>query len=320
MKPQSTFSKPWRGQPYGKPSVLFTLPELMGLDSPAKPPVRPAGGLRDRPRVGAPIRPNLGLAASYAGRINAIVDEMHKSVIHWVRASYRANPPATMAYDDLSWRSLTNAMKGIATRWLARFDEMAEKLARHFAQSVGRRTDAALRKILTDGGMMLREWKLTDAQRDAIGAIVQENVSLIKSIPRQYLARVEQDVMRSVAAGRDLKQLEKDLQEHYGVTRDRARLIALDQNNKATAFLRRVRAIETGTFTWIWMHSSGRKQPRPTHLAAGKRGQRFDIREGWFDPHEGRKIQPGELIHCGCTCRPVLPGIPSGAVIRGFAA
>ena len=303
------FSGKWCGQPYGKPSVLLTLPNLMGLD--AKASGKPAGGRRPSVAVGRPLHPNLGLAASYGARLTSLIDEMHRSVIYWLKAEYRANPPATMAFDDLASKTLAETMKGLAKRWLGRFDEMAERLARYFAQSVSKRTDDALRKILSDGGMALRDWKTTAAQKDALAAIVHENVSLIKSIPREYLGKVERDVMRSVAAGRDLKQLEDDLQAHFGVTRDRARLIAVDQNNKATAMLRRVRAVEAGTFTWEWMHSSAGKTPRPTHLAAGRRGQRFDIREGWFDPHEGRKVQPGELIRCRCTCRPVFPGLPS---------
>src|SRR5208337_1058761 len=145
------------------------------------------------------------------------------------------------------------------------------------AQSVATRTDASLRKILTDGGFALKDWTLTAAQRDALGAIVAENVSLIKSIPREYLGRVERDVYRSVAAGRDLKQLTDDLQEHYGVTRKRAKFIALDQNNSATAKLARVRLLNQGLKQAIWMHSSAGKIPRPTHLAAGRRGQVFDL-------------------------------------------
>ena len=56
------------------------------------------------------------------------------------------------------------------------------------------------------------------------------------------------------------------------------------------------------------MHSGGGKEPRPTHLAAGKRKQRYDVREGWYDPAVGKNIFPGELINCRCVSRPVIEG------------
>src|SRR5208337_4072692 len=314
----SRFSAQWCSKPYGK-TVLISTAELMGLDA---GPGKPGGG--PRARSGA-MRPNVGLASSYAARLTALIDEMHNSILYWLRAAYRANPPATMAMDDVSWRSIQKAMKELARRWMGRFDIMAERLAKYFAQSVATRTDASLRKILTDGGFALKDWTLTAAQRDALGAIVSENVSLIKSIPREYLGKVERDVYRSVAAGRDLKQLTDDLQEHYGVTRKRAKLIALQQNNSATAKLARVRLLNQGLKQAIWMHSSAGKIPRPTHLAAGRRGQVFDLAKGWYDPNahgegKGDWILPGVLPNCRCSMRPVIPGVPIGKVKPGFAA
>lgn len=116
--------------------------------------------------------------------------------------------------------------------------------------------------------------------------------------------------MRGVQTGRDLAQITTDLQEQHGVTRRRAAFIARDQSNKATASLTRARQIEAGLTEAIWVHSGGGKEPRPSHLKAGRDKARYDIREGWYDPHEGKHILPGELINCRCVSR---------AVVKGFA-
>jgi SPP1 gp7 family putative phage head morphogenesis protein len=147
---------------------------------------------------------------------------------------------------------------------------------------------------------------MTPAMRDIIQATVHENVSLIKSIPRQYLTQVEGLTMRSVQSGRDLGFLAKGLQKQFGVTKKRAALIARDQNNKATTMLNRARQTELGITEAIWVHSSAGKKPRPTHVKMN--GKRYDVSEGMYDSHEGRYVLPGELINCRCTSRSVIPG------------
>jgi SPP1 gp7 family putative phage head morphogenesis protein len=253
-----------------------------------------------------PIRANAGLELAYRRKIEALIEEMGASIEYWLSAEYRANPPA-LAQDELSANALKAAMRRLARRWLAKFDEAAEKLGEWFAQSVATRSDAALKKILKDAGLTV-EWKMTRAQRDVLNATVNENVALIKSIPSQYLTRVEGMVTRSVQTGRDLGQLAKDLREQLGVTKRRAAFISRDQNNKATAALTRARQIEIGVDEAIWVHSGAGKHPRPSHAKAGRDKERYNVAEGWLDPAIDKRIWPGTEINCRCVGRPVIRG------------
>jgi uncharacterized protein with gpF-like domain len=149
------------------------------------------------------------------------------------------------------------------------------------------------------------EVKFGRETRDALSAIIHENVALIRSIPEQYLTQVEGLVMRSVTAGRDLATLTSDLQQQYGVTRRRAQLISLDQNNKATGDIQRLQYLDMGIERAIWRHSHAGKEPRPSHVAND--GNEYDVRQGWYDPHERKYIKPGELIRCRCFSQPILP-------------
>lgn len=214
--------------------------------------------------------------------------------------------------DANPWEEMADELQSLAKQWQKRFDDLAEKAGRTFVSTVSGRTDLGLKKILTEGGFGPSEWKLSAAQKDVLGALVHENVSLIKSIPQQYLGKVEQDVMRSVAAGRGLKQLISDLQTHYGVTRDRAKLIATHQNRMATGLLTRVRYGEAGIEKAVWMHSGVGLHPRPNHVRAGRDQVVFDVAKGWWDkdaygPGKGAWIFPGFLQNCGCLMRPVIP-------------
>jgi hypothetical protein len=294
-------------------------------------------------KVLSPVRPNLGLQAAYRKRLTAMLAEMDNSLRYWLEAAYKANPPeiaqdqfvpsavggmpkaqqrgdkpdqrpnpraapASIAQDELSSAAMRAAMRKLSRRWLRRFDDMAEKLAAYFAQSVSDRADGQLRKILKDGGFAV-DFTMSPAQRDVLNATVNENVALIKSIPREYLSRVEGHVMRSVQTGRDMKQLSDDLQRSFGVSKRRAAIISRDQNNKATAMLTRARHLELGITENVWVHSRGGKVPRPTHVKASAEGVLFDVAKGWYDPAVGEYIWPGTLINCRCVGRPVIKAL-----------
>lgn len=273
---------------------------------------------RDR-RTLQPVHPNAGIEAEYRRRLDKLLEEMHRSLLHWLRAAYRKNTPemAADAPPDASGhepvrqqspaRSLEDVVRRLTRRWQTRFDQAAPELAAYFAKSSADRSDAALRSILRKAGVTV-QFKLTRAANDVLQASIAENVGLIKSIASQHLTRIEGAVMLSVQAGRDLASLMDDLEKQYGVTRRRAAFIARDQNNKATAMMQRVRQTELGVTEAIWMHSGGGKVARPTHLKAGRDRQRYEIAKGWFDPHEQKFILPGELPNCRCTSRPVVPG------------
>lgn len=281
-------------------------------------------------------RPNAGVEAMYRQKLQSMIGEMHASVDYWLASAYRNNPPEmtqdgpilhvvhdAVRVDDgigdghgangsellaMDRRTpadiLKDAFDVLAKRWLKRFDDAASHLAGWFAQATSVRSDVQLQQILRRSGFAVR-FQMTPAMRDIVDATVHENVSLIRSIPQQYLTQVEGAVMRSVTAGRDLASLTKELREQYGVTKRRAKLIAHSQNNMATAAFTRVRQVEHGLQA-IWVHSRAGKTPRPTHLA--NNGKSYDPTVGWYDPAERKRIFPGELINCRCFSRTVVPG------------
>lgn len=251
-----------------------------------------------------PVHPNAGIQAAYRRRMDRLIDEMHRSIMFWVRAAYRANPPK-MAQDRNPAQELRAAMRKLAEQWQRNFDDAAPKLAEYFAKAVRLRSDAALRKILRDGGISVK-FKMTSTMRDVVDATITEQVNLIKSIPQRYLTQVEGMVMRSIQTGRDLGALSKELQTQLGVTRRRAALIARDQNNKASASMTRARQDAVGVTEGDWVHSNAGKHPRPTHVAM--HGKRFNLRKGMYDSAVGKWILPGELINCRCIWRPVIKG------------
>lgn len=259
------------------------------------------------PATLSPVRPAAPIRAKYERRLLALVDEMHRSLVHWITAEYRANQPEVvlLASDKSPAAAMRAIIARVGKRWLQRFDEMAPKLADYFTTAVKDRNDRALMADLRRAGMTVR-FKMTAAMRDAYDAVRAENVGLIRSIAQQHLTQVETLVMQSVQQGRDVGALTKELTARYGVTKRRAAFIALDQNNKATATLTRVRHLELGITQAKWLHSAGGKTPRPAHVAFS--GKVYDIAKGHdFGDGEG-PVWPGTAINCRCVPVPIVPG------------
>ena len=211
-----------------------------------------------------PIRPNAGLTARYDRRLVSLIEEMHGSALYWIRATWRANKPEALAQDisptarDISpAAALQAAMRRLARRWQRNFDKLAPDLARYFATAASSRVDATLREALKAAGVTV-QFKLTAAQNDVLRATIADNVALIRSIPQEHFKNVQGAVLRSVATGRDIGALTKELEDTYHVARNRAAFIARQQNNLATATLVKTRQTELGVKKAVWQHSRGR--------------------------------------------------------------
>lgn len=249
-----------------------------------------------------PVHPNQGIAAQYRRKLKKLIAEMDNSIMYWLRAKYRQNMPE-IAQDASPANQLQTEMRRLSRRWQSKFNDGADDLARWFAQKTKDYSDGSLDRILRDAGFVV-DFKMTDSVQNAFTAMVNENVGLIKSIAEQHLGQIEGMVMRSVASGRDLEYLTKELKKRHAITNRRAELIARDQNNKATAVITRQRQKDLGLTQAIWRHSTAGKHPRPSHVQAN--GEVYDIDKGMY--LDGVWTFPGTEVGCRCISVPVIPG------------
>lgn len=247
------------------------------------------------------VHANLGIEAAYRKKLKAQIDILVNSVEYWLMAAYRKNPPK-LATDASPVKTIQSELDDLAIYWIDRFEKSAPIIAEAYVKSMFDASDTSFKQALKDGGWIV-PFKMTERVRTAFQASLAENVGLIKSIPVQYLQQVEGIVMRSYSNGRDLYTMVNELKALYPAASNRAVLIARDQSNKANAVVNRARQLDLGITRAKWMHSHGGKEPRLDHLAAD--GKEYDIDKGCLIG--GEYIQPGEMINCRCTSRPILP-------------
>jgi uncharacterized protein with gpF-like domain len=250
--------------------------------------------------------PNAGTEAWYYSQILALIQEMSASIQFWIEAEYKKAPPrvAELAEDATPSDKIKVAMNKLSRRWLKRFDESGPKIAEAYVRRLATGSSKSMQRALKDAGWTVK-FKVTPTIRDAMDASISENVSLIRSIPQQYLQSVEGVIYRAYAAGQDLQKMTEGILKVYGVTQRRAAYISQDQTRKLNANTTRARELELGLTDGIWHHSGGGAHPRPDHVKAGKDKRKFKIAEGCLI--SGEYIQPGELPGCKCFKRVVLP-------------
>jgi SPP1 gp7 family putative phage head morphogenesis protein len=247
----------------------------------------------------AAVRPNAGIEAWYRRVLDNHIHKMQRSVAYWIISQYDA---ASLGLDALPASQLQRELGRLTSQWETAFTRLARWLPKKFAERVQKYSDNALDSRLPQGIRV--RFTMSQAMRDAYQAVINEQVGLIKSIPRRHIDEIQGLVMRSVSRGRDLHFLTRQLTKRYGVTKRRAELIARDQNNKATSVMQAARQRELGITSGVWQHSHAGKHPRISHIHAD--GKEFELAKGMFI--DGEWIMPGELINCRCTWRPVIQG------------
>ena len=131
-------------------------------------------------------------------------------------------------------------------------------------------------------------------------SFTQENVALIKTIPRQYLEQVQSTVLAGITGGDRWEEIAADLEDRFNVAESRAALIARDQVGKFYGALQRARQENLGVTSYIW-RTAGDERVREEH--ALREGERFQ----WDSPPEDG--HPGEPINCRCTADPDLEAV-----------
>lgn len=250
-----------------------------------------------KPTLLRPIHPNLGVQQRYRAALNRLLRKVRDEVLAAVNLHKNA-PKQPIAIDN---HPLIDALDRLMINWIERLNDIGENLARDFVKSSTNHYDNNLAKQLRNAGFTV-QLQLTPLVRESLQASMGMNVGLIKSIPQEYLADVQKYVYEAMAGGFDLAALTNNLDHAYHIGRNRAKLIARDQANKANAVIEQARRKELGINKAIWRHSGGAKKPRPSHVRANNKV--FDADKGMF--LDGEWVLPGQAINCGCVSLSVL--------------
>ncbi len=195
---------------------------------------------------------------------------------------------------DRSWfaglQALANQLQRIASTTVNRIlDLEAERHTETFMATAKRALGINLQAVVT--------------QEDLGGYLqlaVARNASLIESLSADVVKRVEQTVYANSVAGNSVTTLRKALQEQFGITDRRAKLIARDQTSKFNSDLNKFRQQQAGVTSYVWVTSHD-ERVRALHRKLDGKTYKWGEATG---AEQG--LPPGQPINCRCVARGIV--------------
>lgn len=199
---------------------------------------------------------------------------------------------------DSWWQDILNNLNQIRQKIGDFVASIAEVLAKKMLNKQKKATDEQLRKQIEkitglDLSIILRDEDIQEAFDQAL----QANVQLIKSIPQQYMDKVEQVILHGVQAGQSTQQIAAEIAKIGQSTEQRAKLIATDQIAKINSRFSQIRQQNLGITHYIWSTS---RDERVRHEHRLRDGQLF----AWDNPPSDG--HPGIAIRCRCVALPYM--------------
>lgn len=257
---------------------------------------------------GSKLMPPAAVSSRYVQALAALTAQMTAQVEREVRRLFQTDAASAHFGEDATIASQSRILlNALSTKFNDLFAKKAKALAETMVEGTAKASATALHSSLQElsGGLSLKTKVMNSSLENVYKASVAENVSLIKSIPAQYLQKVEGAVMRSITTGNGLQDLVPALEQYQGQTHRRARNIALDQTRKAYNSVNRGRMEAIGVKKFQWHHSGGGAHPREDHVEMDGNIYSFDALPV-IDKNTGERGIPGQAPNCKCTMSPVF--------------
>ena len=233
--------------------------------------------------------------------VRAIKRDIDAQIVPLVRslAPEYVTDSATPTHDG--WGDIiAQAIRSLLTKWTdQRAQAAARSIAGDFVQAVDGRAKRTLGIDVYTGNQQLNDY---------LQAATLQNAQLIESIPTQYLAQVSNIVMGNMRAGLRPSAIVDTLQQQFGVTQRRAKMIARDQTAKVNGEISSKRQQAAGYSYFRWVTSKDeRVRDRHQEIAEKVTAYGPGIYR-WDNPplsDKGEPIIPGGDYSCRCISQAV---------------
>lgn len=196
------------------------------------------------------------------------------------------------------WRRIT----AILDRYAETIVPWAEAVGARMLEDVSKRDEQAWAKHSNTIGRVLRKELRTAPTGTIMRAMLDEQVALITSLPREAAMRVQKLAIEEVTNGTRGEDIRKMIMRTGHVTASRAETIARTEVGRVTSMLTQVRAEHLDSVAYEW-DTAGDADVRESH----KKMQGQIVR--WDTPPTLDNLtgHAGALPNCRCIAIPILP-------------
>lgn len=269
---------------------------------------------------GTPLAPKVSVRIRYQRALSQLIRRMTtetrqaltKLVDSKPSREFQEKQAESAAMDESIAVKAKKLMNKLTSKFTLLFDDQSKILAEAMVESSAKSSKASLAVSMKQlsGGLSIKTGVIPEGMEEVTKALIDANVSLIKSIPQQYLDDVSGAVYRSITVGgQGLYDLIPAIRKYEGITLRRAKTIAHDQTRKAFSVINTQRMQKLGIKQFEWNHHGGSHQPRASHIRIS--GMIFSY-ENLIAEQEAVGVPkadqglPSIPINCACRAIPVL--------------
>lgn len=247
------------------------------------------------------IEERLSTIASYQAELNkllrAIAKEVNNDIIPRYRSELSLQNAERRAVGDSPDRSWFQRLRDLTRQLTTITDATVERILGLEAERHTSTFIASVRRVLgINVSAVVRDEQLDDYLKLAAA----RNASLITGLTDDTIKKIEQTVLTNFAQGNSVKTLKKALTEQFGMSQNRANLIAFDQTAKLNSDLNKIRQQQAGINEYDWS-TSHNERVRPLHRSLDGKRYKYDEPTG----AEGG-LPPGQPIRCHCIALGVI--------------
>lgn len=179
----------------------------------------------------------------------------------------------------------------------------ARLTAGRMLDGVQREDDNAWRARSNEMSVWLRDEILNAPTGELMRALLDEQVTLIKSIPLEAAQRVHEWTIAGVEDATRAREVAEAIKSSNDVAANRATLIARTEVARTSSKLTEARAGHVGSEGYIW-RTSGDSDVRDSHREMNGKYVRWDTPPTLTD---GTTTHAGQIYNCRCYPEPVIP-------------
>jgi SPP1 gp7 family putative phage head morphogenesis protein len=194
-------------------------------------------------------------------------------------------------------------MRAALQKYSELLNPWARSVAKKMLDEVGLRDAKAWAEYGDDLGKALRQEVLTAPTGAWLVSMLEEQVTLITSLPLKAAKRVHDLTLNGLAEGTRAADIAKEIMRTGKVTEGRAKLIARTEVARTAAGLTMARATHVGSPGYFWRTAKDADVRHSHKLMEGKYVE-------WDKPptlEDGTVTHAGMIYNCRCYAEPYLP-------------
>lgn len=235
-----------------------------------------------------PITSSYAIEKYYFKKLKELSRRINRSVVYWSLAQFNKSFDKNVS-NNLSWE-----LNKLLAEWESKSSDISKTLAKKVSSQIKNYVDTNYMSM----GEEFKLKSLSKEDKNALSAIYQRNLNLIKSIPRDIIERYRSYLLNNVNSF-NRENVYKVAKTFEGISNRRAKLIARDQTQKAVSGYTQARAQHLGFKYYEWV-TAGDERVSTDHRHLQGRIYEYGKPTAVIDSY-GTLGHPSERVNCRCV-------------------